>query len=90
MRQLTITLLILWFLLLYSLSFGKNGLSDYFTARHSVEVVKIANESLRARNKKMYAEIKDLKSGLEAVEERARHELGLIKPNETFFRIVKE
>lgn len=89
MRHLTITLVLIWFLLLYSLSFGKNGINDYLDAKHSVEIAKMANESMRKRNQKMYTEIADLRKGLEAVEERARHELGLIKPNETFFRIVE-
>ena len=43
---------------------------------------------MQARNQEMYAEIDDLHRGVEAIEERARNELGMIKPGETFFRIV--
>ena len=46
------------------------------------------NEKLKQRNKLLYADTDDLKLGVEAIEERARNELGMIKEGETFFRIV--
>ena len=46
------------------------------------------NEKLKQRNKLLYADTDDLKSGVEAIEERARNELGMIKTGETFFRII--
>jgi cell division protein FtsB len=49
---------------------------------------KEANEKLRQRNKLLFADTDDLKLGLEAIEERARNELGMIKDNETFFRLI--
>ena len=53
-----------------------------------VALIEAGNEKLTQRNQMMYSEIEDLKSGYEAIEERARNELGLVKEGETFFRIV--
>ncbi len=46
------------------------------------------NEALAQRNRELQAEVEDLRQGLEAVEERARSELGLIKENEEFYQVV--
>ena len=46
------------------------------------------NDALQARNAALDAEVRDLKQGLEAVEERARFELGMVRPDEVFFQIV--
>lgn len=55
-----------------------------------LEVQHLVNEELQERNDKMFAEIDDLRQGLDAIEERARNELGLVKDGETFYRIVDE
>jgi cell division protein FtsB len=47
------------------------------------------NERLRGRNQALEAEVRDLKQGLEAIEERARSELGMIKQDEVFFQIIE-
>ncbi|HDY7773718.1 TPA: cell division protein FtsB [Vibrio vulnificus] len=85
---LVLTLLFGW--LQYTLWFGKNGVSDYYTIESDIEAQQLVNTKLQARNSEMYAEIDDLKQGLDAVEERARHELGMLKEGETFYRIVGE
>lgn len=90
MRMLTVLLIALLGWLQYDLWLGKNGFSDYWEIKNNVAVQQLANDKLRQRNQQMYAEIADLKRGQEAIEERARHELGMIKPDETFFRIVNE
>ena len=88
MRVFTAVLLILFLLLQYRLWFGKNSVLDYLVLKENVTLQKVQNDKLRQRNKVLYADTDDLKLGLEAIEERARNELGMIKDNETFFRLI--
>ncbi|WP_413110963.1 cell division protein FtsB [Thaumasiovibrio sp. DFM-14] len=88
MRLLTLTLLTVLAYLQWTLWVGKNGLLDYFAVRDYVVVQRAANLELEQRNAQMYAEIGDLNRGVEAIEERARNELGMIQKDETFFRII--
>ncbi|EWH08665.1 septum formation initiator [Catenovulum agarivorans DS-2] len=81
-------LIVILILLQYRLWFGDNAYSEYQTLNNKVRQLESANDELRLRNKIMLADIEDLKSGLEAIEEKARNELGLIKQNEVFYRIV--
>ncbi|MBL6734630.1 MAG: cell division protein FtsB [Shewanellaceae bacterium] len=75
-------------LMQYRLWFGVNSLPEYWQLQVQVQQQRDQNTQLSKRNQALNLEIMDLKQGLEAVEERARYELGLIKPNETFYRIV--
>ena len=88
MRLVTGILIIALALLQYRLWFGKNSVPDYYGIVEEVERQKQENYKLQQRNKILYADIDDLKMGVEAVEERARNELGMIKDGETFFRVV--
>ncbi|PKG86323.1 cell division protein FtsB [Colwellia sp. 75C3] len=88
MRVFTAILLILLILLQYRLWFGKNSVPDYLVLKENVVRQQSANEKLQQRNKLLFADTDDLKLGLEAIEERARNELGMIKDNETFFRLI--
>jgi len=88
MRVFALTLFLLLGWLQYTLWFGKNGISDYEKVSVDIKTQEIVNSNLHSRNKEMYAEIDDLKQGLDAIEERARHELGMIKKGETFYRII--
>lgn len=88
MRVLTAVLIITLLLLQYRLWLGKNSVPDYYALTDEVARQEIENAKLLKRNKILYADIDDLKSGVEAIEERARNELGMVKENETFFRIV--
>ncbi|WON76257.1 cell division protein FtsB [Serratia sp. UGAL515B_01] len=90
MRKLTLLLLILLGWLQYSLWLGKNGVHDYVRVHEDVVAQQSNNAKLKARNDQLFAEIDDLNDGLEAIEERARDELGMIKPGETFYRLVPE
>ena len=88
MRAFTLLLLIFLALLQYRLWFGKNSVPDYLVLQENVVLQKVQNDKLRQRNKILYADTDDLKLGIEAIEERARNELGMIKDNETFFRLI--
>lgn len=88
MRVFTLLLLISFGLLQYRLWFGKNSVPDYLALQEDVIRQQQANEKLKQRNKLLYADTDDLKLGTEAIEERARNELGMIKENETFFRLI--
>lgn len=85
---LTLSLILGW--LQFELWFGKNGISDFQAVNAETLVQHQVNNNLQARNNEMFAEIDDLRQGLDAIEERARHELGMIKEGETFYRIVGE
>lgn len=88
MKWVTALLLTLFCLLQYRLWFGKNSVPDVMTMKDEVATQMIQNANLRQRNSLLKADIHDLKIGLEAAEERARNELGLIKQGETFYRIL--
>ena len=88
MRLFIIVLLGLLAWLQYDFWYGKNGMNEYTAVEESVALQEKANAELHQRNQQMYAEIKDLHGGKEAVEERARTDLGLVKPGETFVRVV--
>lgn len=88
MRIFNLFLFLLLVLVQYHLWLGKNGLGDYADLAEEVALQEEANLALKDRNERMFADIADLKQGVESVEERARNELGLIKEGETFFRII--
>ncbi|WP_162045533.1 cell division protein FtsB [Vibrio taketomensis] len=90
MRVLALTLLLLLGWLQYTWWLGKNGMTDYQTVSSEIEVQQQVNGNLTARNTEMFAEIDDLRQGLDAIEERARHELGMVKEGETFYRMIGE
>ncbi|MCU4676906.1 cell division protein FtsB [Catenovulum sp. 2E275] len=88
MKIFRIILIIVLIGLHYRLWFGDNAYSEHLAMTQKVAELKKANEALKLRNKIMMADIKDLKSGLDAIEEKARNELGMIKQDEVFYRIV--
>ncbi|NIG62987.1 MAG: cell division protein FtsB [Serratia symbiotica] len=88
MGKLTLLLLVLLSWLQYSLWLGKNGLHDYARVNKDIVAQRGNNAKLKARNDQFFAEIDDLHDGQEALEERARNELGMIKPGETFYRLI--
>ena len=88
MRFFQFGLLCLALFIQYRLWFGHNGVQDYTRLKNAVASHQRTNEKLIKRNKVLKADIEDLKLGLEGIEERARNELGMIKPDETFIRVL--
>jgi cell division protein FtsB len=90
MRALLAILLIVFILLQVKLWFGEGGYRDVKRLSLRVEEQARENERLDQRNRELQAEVEDLRQGLQAIEERARSELGMVKENEEFYQIVPE
>ncbi len=90
MRIFALTLIAIFGWLQYTLWLGKNGITEFNAVSDEIQVQQQVNASLQNRNNEMFAEIDDLRQGLDAIEERARHELGLVKEGETFYRLIGE
>ncbi|WP_395480073.1 cell division protein FtsB [Candidatus Curculioniphilus buchneri] len=88
MGKLTLLLLAVLIWLQYSLWFGKNNMHDLIRISNDIKKQKNNNAKLKIRNKQLCYEINELKNGNEAIEERSRRELGMIKSGETFYRLV--
>jgi cell division protein FtsB len=86
MRALAIILGALIVLIQYPLWFGKGGWLRAWDVDRQVSAQKAKNDRLESRNAHLAAEVRDLKTGTEAIEERAREELGLVRPDETFYQ----
>lgn len=89
MRFITLCILSLLIALQFRLWSGDNGVSELRSLQQDIERQQATNKQLTQRNQLLQADITDLRNAQEAVEERARNELGLVKPNETFFRLVR-
>lgn len=89
LRVLALLLIVLLAWLQYRLWFGNGGQREVAALEQKVEQQRRDNAGLKQRNDALAAEVEDLKSGEAAVEERARSELGMIKPGETFYRVVE-
>jgi len=90
MKPVVIALAVLFLVLQYKLWFEKGGVSEVWRLRNAIETQSQQNKEFAERNKALEAEVNDLKSGQAAVEERARNDLGMVKPNEVFYQIVPE
>lgn len=88
MRPVTYILLALLLLLQYPLWFGKGSWLKVWELGRQVEAQKQINEETHKRNAALDAEVRDLKSGTDALEERARSELGMVRQGEVFFQVM--
>ena len=87
MSRLTWLLVVLIALLQYPLWLGKGGWLRVWETSRQLDAQREANQMLEERNAGLDAEVRDLKSGLDAIEERARFELGMIKNGEIFVQV---
>lgn len=88
MRLITLTLAVLLALIQYPLWMGKGGFFRIRELSLQLEAAREKNEENRLRNAKLASEVRDLEVGTEAIEERARYELGMIKKNEIFIQVI--
>lgn len=88
MRVVTLVLFVVLILLQFKLWLGEGGYTEVKRLETRVEVQRQQNNKLLQRNAELQAEVEDLRDRLGAVEERARNELGLIKPDEKFYQVV--
>ena len=75
-------------LIQYPLWLGKGGWLRAWENERQVDVQQAKNRQLETRNASLAAEVKDLKTGTEAIEERARQELGMVRPDEVFYQFA--
>jgi cell division protein FtsB len=89
MRAVTLILVVLLLLLQYPLWLGKGSWLKVWDLNRQVEVQQRVNQQTKTRNSLLDAEVRDLKQGTAAFEERARSELGMIKRDEVFFQVIE-
>ena len=87
MRYITLALAALLVLVQAELWLGKGGVPRTLDLGTKLQVQQAANNEARARNTRLEAEVSDLKEGLEMVEEKARFELGMIRPDEIYVQV---
>lgn len=88
MKALNLILLLLFCLLQYRLWFGDGNIPDVRHLQLRRDELASESQKLRERNRELEADVQDLKEGLDAVEERARQDLGMIKTDEVFIQVI--
>jgi len=89
-RLLTVFLICILLILQYRLWVGEGSLAEVYNLREEIKQHQSELAGLRQRNSALQAEVKDLKRGIDAIEERARSELGMIKEGEIFYQIIEK
>ena len=90
MRWITVVIAALLVLIQYPLWLGDGGWFKVWEREKKLAAQQKTNEELRARNAAMEGEVRDLRNGTAAIEERARYELGMIKNDEIFVQVVEK
>ncbi len=90
MKALTLIFVILIALLQYPLWLGKGSWLRVWNVNQQIEEQKKLNKTYQQRNETLAAEVRDLKQGSAAIEERARSELGMVKDDEVFYQVVDQ
>ena len=89
MNKFITVLTILFIALNYKFAYGESNIFEYIELKEQVIKLKKEDESFSEKIYILKAELKNLKTGLNLIEEKAREELGLIKDKETFYQIIK-
>ena len=89
MRSIVVILVTLFILLQYQLWFAAGGVMSVYHLNRNIHQQLLENTTFANRNAVLAADINDLKHGNEAIEERARNDLGMIKKGEVFYQVVK-
>ncbi|WP_456415405.1 cell division protein FtsB [Thiolapillus sp.] len=88
-RLLLVVLLAMFLVLQYRLWVGQGSLAEVFRLQQQIEDQQQQLVQMKERNARLRAEVESLKTGLEAVEARARSDLGMIKEGETFYQVIE-
>ena len=88
MKIIALALLVLLVWLQYKIWLQDGGIPEILQLQQEVEEVSVEVDKLRERNLSLDAEVKDLKKGLDAIEERARSELGMIGEDEVYYQVI--
>ena len=89
MKIIALVLLVLLIWLQYKIWLQDGGIPEIVQLQQEVEQVSIEVKQLKERNLSLDAEVKDLKKGLDAIEERARSEMGMIKEGEVYYQVIE-
>lgn len=89
MKGFVLFLVFAFLFLQYQLWIDQDGVRKVMHLSDNIEQQKETNQRLFERNEVLAAEVEDLKSGYDAIEERARMELGMIRKGETFFQVIE-
>ena len=89
MKIIAFVLLFLLIWLQYKIWLQDGGIPEVIQLQQEIEVVKTEVGKLQERNSSLDAEVKDLKKGLDAIEERARSEMGMIKEGEVYYQVIE-
>ena len=87
-RIVSVVLLALMAVLHAQLWLGRGSVSRVHAMQHEIDAQKAANDQARQANERLMSEVHDLKEGLDMVEEKARGELGMVKPNEVYVQFT--
>ncbi len=82
-------LIVMLVVLQYRLWVGEGSLAELYLLKEDIELQRAELQQMRRRNQALQAEVNDLKKGLEAIEERARNDLGMIREGEIFYQIIE-
>ena len=88
MKKIIVLLIVLLVLLQYKIWLGDGGIPRILQLQEEVDTVQVQVDKLKERNRALDAEVTDLKKGLDAIEERARSDLGMIGQDEVYYQVI--